>query len=99
MCDTIGCVNYDGDEVPLKGNEVSICAGCIREKTEGYSEDDLYEIYLGSIERFIGDKYFRKQVRKDNGMDMNGDFDHDLEVFKKTMFDTVNSIMLIRENE
>lgn len=89
-CPNRGC--YFSEEP--HGNHM--CIECTLRYSDKLGDDEVFEIYYCSVEEFKNSNYFRTQIRSVDD-DMNGDYDNDLEVFERKIFDIVNTILLDRQ--
>lgn len=89
-CHNLGC--YFSDE-PYNNH---MCIECTLRYSETLDKNDVLEIYHTSVEEFKDSNYFRTQIRSVDE-DMSGDYEGDLEIFKKKIFDIVNTILLARQ--
>lgn len=86
-CPNDGCYYSDTPE------GMNMCIECTKALASNMSSEQTYEMYTNALEYFKSDRQFRRHIRE-NDPEMTGDYEGDLEIFDKKMFEITNALLL-----
>lgn len=90
-CTTEGCYfSEDGLE------NSSICPECFGRPMADKPNDKLFALYDEAVHYFEFSEWFREEIRSVDTR-MNGNYEHDLKIYKDNLFEQYNKAMLGEE--